>query len=493
MAVITFSNGVKVNFDGNPSESDIQTVAQKVGIMNTQAPSQPQGLQQAVLAGNANTRSQVRNAVSGAFNAGVDQIKQSYQQAKTAPSLLAKGEAGLGMLAGGANALMAPLAPVLAPITAPINASINAAANKVSDIPAVQKFAQTPAGLTTSRVAQDVSNTATVLPFLAGALAPKQVLSEAGAVVDNGLNRVSNALTKTPEEIAAANTEKFNSNLNKAIPVLKKDVKDLAGKQKSAQTAFQDIVSNKDTLGLVDEEGAPRFPENFTETAGVQQQRLGQIYKDYTAKLSTVDKPRFEQDIHSQIFKQIDDLNNALKKENSVDGRRALTKIRGELSSLRDLSPEGIQNYIESINQRTRVAPGHPPTAEQIKLANLGGEMRKLLDTSISKLNGPGYQQLRNTYGAHKALESQLLQAAKKEINNTPGFTDKITSLGITAEGLNFLLTHDPHALLIAGGIKGATAFTKWLNSPQRALRNIFNDLEAQSKNPAPLSPSQMK
>lgn len=285
----------------------------------------------------------------------------------------------------------------------------------------------------------------------------------------------------------------FNENLNKALPVLKKDVKTLATKQKDAYTAFNDIVANKD--GLVhNDNGLTKNPKDYTfnDTVLAQGKRLKQVYKEYSAKLSGVDKTKFEDDVYHGIFKQLDAVKTELEKTNSLDSRKALTKISNELGSLRDLSPEGIQKYIEDIGQKTRVGAGQAPTLEQIKYANLGGELRKILDGSVEKIDGTGYQDLRNVYKAHKTIESQLLQAAKSELNKTPGWTDRLSNLGMTAEGINFLLTHDPHSLAVAGGIKGSTAYIKWLRSPQRALSNMFGEIEkSQSSSARPLTPVQ--
>lgn len=283
---------------------------------------------------------------------------------------------------------------------------------------------------------------------------------------------------------------KFESKVNQAFPVLKKDVGNLSKKADNIHTALSDIVANKNNLGFTDKYGTPRLPKTFAETVDAQNTRLPQIYKAYTEKLEGVDGNKFHSDITTAIKGQIKSVDDQLKKENSIDGRRALTKIKTELGSLRDTSPLGIQNYIQSINQHVKPsAPGGSLTTEQIKYANLGGQMRKILDDSVSKIDGKGYQELRSTYAAHKALQSQLLMAAKKEINGTPGFTDKLTNAGMTAEGLNFLITHDPHSLAVAGALKFANKISKWTNSPEAALKGLFSDVEKGYKRPSPSSP----
>jgi len=220
---------------------------------------------------------------------------------------------------------------------------------------------------------------------------------------------------------------------------------------------------------------------------------MKQVYSDYTNKLSTVDKSKFENGIYEKIFNKIDDINTKLTKENSIEGRKVLNNLKKELSSLRDLSPEGIQNYIETLGKQSRTSGGQAPNLNQIERANMGGEIRKILDDSIEKLDGQGYQDLRNIYKSHKTIESQLLQSAKSELNKTPGWTDRLANLGMTAEGINFLVTHDPATLAVAIGIKGSTKYMKWVRSPQRALNNVFKTLEKnQSSSKSPLIPSQI-
>ena len=310
----------------------------------------------------------------------------------------------------------------------------------------------------------------------------------AGAVVDTALHPIDTA-TALVDKMTTP-TSHFNDNLNKALPVLKKDVNTLPVKQTDARTAFTDIVANKDNVGIQDANGEPKLPStySFLDTVKAQSARLKQVYQDYSAKLTTVDKAKFEGDIQQKVSDLIKNTDTQLAKENSSAGRSALTGIKNELGSLRDLSPAGIQSYIESIGKQTKVGPGQPPTLRQVHLANLGGEMRKILDESVAKIDGQGYQDLRNVYKAHKTIQSQMLQAAKSELNKTPGWTDRLSNLGMTAEGINFLMTHDPHSIAIGLGIKGSTMFTKYLRSPQRALSNMFKEVENAQR--SPLTPS---
>lgn len=117
--------------------------------------------------------------ISSAFSAGVDQAKQGYQDAKVATNPLSKTEAGMKELAGGVNALSAPLAPVL---NATVGKVAGGTVDYLSNIPSFQKFATSGAGQVASRVAEDVSNTATVAPVVIGGLAPKGLAADAQGI-----------------------------------------------------------------------------------------------------------------------------------------------------------------------------------------------------------------------------------------------------------------------------------------------------------------------
>lgn len=420
----------------------------------------------------------IGNTIKSAFNSGVDQVKQGLNTGANAqnPGQIFKGVGQLG--SGIATGLTSPLAPIGAPITAPIGQAVNAVGNKIGENPTVQKFANSRAGQVTSDIAENVANYANI----AGTVGGFMEAPAAGAAVKQGVTKAGEVAGQVGEKMA---NKSFESNINRALPVLKKDVGNLSQKYQNVHTAFSDIAQNKGNIGLTDNAGNPRNPQTFSETVDAQNTRLPQIYKSYTDKLSTVDKTKFDTNIKTSLQDQVKSIDSQLAKENSIDGRRALTKIKAELSTLRDTSPQGIQSYVESLNQRIKpLAPGGSLTTEQIKLANLAGGMRKVLDDSIEKIGGSGYQAERNIYGAHKAVQSQLLMAAKKEINQTPGLTSKLASLGFTIEGVNFLLTHNPAALAGALAIKGASKFTTWLRSPQRALQKIFNKVESGYKIP---------
>lgn len=119
--------------------------------------------------------------VKDAFNGGVDQLKQSFQDWKNAGLDPVKMlEAALSGTSAAASIVTSPAAPIFSKVVPAVEgavSTINNIPNKIlgepdqniADNPLVQKFAASPAGETTSRVATDVGNLANTAGTVAGA------------------------------------------------------------------------------------------------------------------------------------------------------------------------------------------------------------------------------------------------------------------------------------------------------------------------------------
>ncbi len=146
--------------------------------------------------------------VGQAFNSGVQQAKEGYNQAKNAENPVQLLEGGTKLASGAISAAFSPLAP----IAKPIEQGVNLAAEKISNIPAVQNFANTSAGQNTARVAEDIGNVANIAGAVAGI---KEVPSIISATKDT-IGKVSNLpqlikdnTIKLPKQLADSISEKI--------------------------------------------------------------------------------------------------------------------------------------------------------------------------------------------------------------------------------------------------------------------------------------------
>lgn len=385
------------------------------------------------------------------------------------------------------------------PLLQELGTNIQKTGEALTNIPLYQKLAQQTTERTDANI-EALNSLLQVVPLPSSSIVAKSIANQAfdaAGRFPSTWGGGSGALVKRAEQATIKEAGQLERSIPKQIervfPVLKKDVGNLEQKVQKAQTAFTDIVENRNKIDVQDSLGKqkPVSEFTFTDTVTAQQQRLKQIFEDYTKKLAPVDKTAFDEGIYKLIFDESDAIKAKLAKENSRTARQALTSIYKELNSLRDTSPIGIQNYLQRLNQETKaIAPGGALTVKQIEQINLAGRLRDSLDDFVEKFGGEGYKETRQVYAGHKAIQSQLLQAAKSELNKTPGWTDRIANIGMTAEGINYLLTQNPKSIAIGLGIKGATEFQKWLASPQRALQDVFRNIErVQRIKPKPLSP----
>lgn len=113
--------------------------------------------------------------VKTAFKSGIDYAKQGLEEGNQGTPMErfknpVKGfESAMKVGSGAINAAFSPLTAAVEPVIKPtVGVGINYVADKISDSPAVQKFATSKAGETTSRIAEDVSNVANIAGTVAG-------------------------------------------------------------------------------------------------------------------------------------------------------------------------------------------------------------------------------------------------------------------------------------------------------------------------------------
>lgn len=193
MATITFSNGTKVKFDGQPTQADVEEIATRLGFH--EAPPNPSG---------------PANDIKQSFSSGVDYFKQGQLEASQTNNPIKKTEAGLKMVSGALGAVFSPLAPV----TKYLGKGVDYVADKISDNATVQKFAQTEAGQTTSRVAEDIANISAGLSTVGGVKGFKTGTKNVTNTIKTGAENVKNSLTPTTEQIALERQTKMTKGLN---------------------------------------------------------------------------------------------------------------------------------------------------------------------------------------------------------------------------------------------------------------------------------------
>jgi hypothetical protein len=408
----------------------------------------------------------------------------------TNPASLIAGSMKLG--AGGAQLVgsipMSILQPALT--LSGIPQAMESASNFGTDNPTYQNFAQSNIGTGARNLVDFINDSAGVFGTVAGAGFGK------GGKIANTVKPLAQDVLPPPGggggsiQLSTPDTQ-FASHLNKAFNLNKKEISQGDSLMSNAKKVFSDISANKDTNGILDTHGNIKEPTQYSyqDTLDATKTRMPEVYKSYTSQLNGIDREMFDASIRDSIASQKSALDAKIAIENSLPDRNAMTRLSEEIGSLRDTSPIGMQDYLQKLGVRSKPVAG-VMTPENIQTSNLAGVIRDALDKAATEVGNTSYSADRSLYAAYKSVQDMFLRGAVKEIKNTPGMGERLANMGVTVEGLQFILTHDPHSLVIAAGLKGGSKFASFLNSPLRSLSKLYQSVENQSSSrPLPLIP----
>ena len=169
----------------------------------------------------------IKKTMKEAFNAGLSTIKGSFETAKQAKSPLQAVESGIEFGQGVAQTIASPLAPAFKPI----GMGIEKTADVISDIPAVQKFADTKAGQTTARVAKDVGGLADIAGLATSPKAIGGVSKTVGGAVDNvgtSFGKSSAYAKNVVRDIVPTSGRLMESQISKALDLTPGDLSNIS-------------------------------------------------------------------------------------------------------------------------------------------------------------------------------------------------------------------------------------------------------------------------
>lgn len=434
--------------------------------------------------------------IGAQFNSGLAQYKASAPTNMGGTNAIPKdvaglqrniqaGEGALGVGAGIANMAFSPLAPVFKPIGDAINAIGTFAGQHAS--PQATKFAMSPAGQTTSRVAQDVVNASTV----AGALSPlKRSLPAVKDTLSSLATRDARSGIPPPPSPPGASSAIISNYYNRAVkPTIsgKTTAADTAAYQTKTTQAVNTIAQNKANLSFITEDGAKesaRLPQNLNEFSQSIDQTKKSIYSQYDTlaqqagdKGATVDPASITKELQGVVD------NKSLQLSHPEAAKYAQSQI-DRYTKFGPIDAKTAQGVIENYNAELQAFYRNPTynQASHVAIdAAIVKGLRSSLDDVITKSTGTKYQTLRNQYASLKTIEGDVTKAANRVARlNNKGLADytDIFSGGDIAAGI---LTLNP--ALFAKGIAqhGIKTWFKGLNSPDKAISHMFSKADQPS------------
>jgi len=328
----------------------------------------------------------------------------------------------------------------------------------------------------------DVGDLANATMLYPGAIAGKGALKVGAEGVNIGRDVAGLALRKTPEMLERELTSVIGKGIEKAIRptvVGKRTAPQVKAYYEKAKNAVKTIVDNKDNLSLTDIDGnaVTGLPKTIKQFSEAIDQSKKSIYQQYHAMATEAGEAGalFDAD---KILTKLDDVAGDLKHNPQV--RQYAYDLKAEIDELHGQPPDIIEARIADLNNSlSGFYEGRVSRAKAQVDASVAHLMREELDSNIMNAVGPGYQGLKNTYGALKTLEKEVNhRAVVNARRNTKGLLD-FTDIFTGGEIVGGVLTMNP--TLIARGVagKGIKEYFKFLNNPDRIVKGMFSDAES--------------
>ena len=400
-----------------------------------------------------------QNSISSAFQSGISQVKQGYFQGQQATNPIELLRGGTKLAAGAVNTLYSPLAPLFSMI----GKGTEAVSEKISDVPAVQDFAQTKAGQVLATLSEDVLDVATIAGGVAGVKATPQIGSAIGKGVKPVLGATGRVLketgkgsygiTITPEEGTTMAVQRYEAN------------------QGTLFNRVKNIVKGENLEGgpITEAETAARKGLMGTEwRLGVQAKQItDDLWKNtISPRLNSI-----KEKVNMRSF--FDEMEKDIRKETPELSRRnaeleALQALREEFKNVGDISLPKLQGYKEGWAEQIPEATykGKPIGSTLKDVKNRASEKARQIIYSTA---GKDIQQAYIDYGNLKSIMKSGVKSKKDP-----------ASRGVTRNIWEFIMNKAVTPIVTTGGkvLYRTGEGLEFLGSPgARTVREVIDDI----------------
>lgn len=316
-----------------------------------------------------------------------------------------------------------------------------------------------------------------------------------GGVAGGILGGLSKAIaSKNPAEVDTFIRRNFERAVKPSISG-KSSAGQLARSQEQAANAISSIAANKANLSFTDDAGEkivgqlPKTIEQFGEAIAQTKRSIFAKYDAMAKQSGTLGAEISERPIVEELEKVAADRTMREFHPDLVAYAESLAqRITAGGSYTATQAQDVIQNLNASIKNFYR-NPTYETTTHAAVIDMIANKMRKGLDEAVENTVGPGYQALKNEYGALSSIEKAVVNRAvvdgRKNLGG--GILGRIGDIASAEELIRGVVTLNPKAVAIGTGIKAGVSFMNWLRSPNRAISRLFD--AADQKLTAPTEP----
>jgi hypothetical protein len=377
-------------------------------------------------------------------------------------------------------------------IASGVGGAVKGAAENVGDI---AKFIGTKTGIVAPdesglnpsinpvTIASRIAHEATTDPVGTGLglYGAKQIGKPIAKVALKGVGKTVDVLR--PADVDKVITDKYEKAVRPSVSGKKTSgqIESAAGK---VNRGVKKIVELKDQ-GVIQlgEEGAriAKVPESLKEFGSAISQGKESVFKQYDTMQREAGEAGAKVTPNPAIKELTDIINDPdVKLANPRAVAHAENWIK-RLDERGELTTESAQKVIKSMNTSLDAYYNNPTydTAVPAYIDSLvANHLRAGLDAAVESAKGPGYQSLKNDYGALKSMEKEVnhraIVDARKNVKGLIDFSDVFSGAEI-AKGI---LTLDPGSFITGVAARGIRSWYKNLNNPNVQIRKMFNHVD---------------
>lgn len=247
-----------------------------------------------------------------------------------------------------------------------------------------------------------------------------------------------------------------------------------------ASSAVKSIIDIQDSLQYTDDAGDAiakgKLPSNNSEYTQAISQAKKQIYDEYSSATQAATGEGITVQLDDVVEKLIEYAENPVNQLSGAAKTKYALKMAERLSAQGDLNPTQVEELIQILNKS--LAPSYATKTTKgvaevdLSIANI---LRDNLDNVVTGSTGVEYQELKNAYGALKAIEKDVGHRALVEARkNSKGLSD-LTDIFTGGDVIAGAIGHNP--ALIARGLtgKGIQWYYKFATSPDANIMRMFN------------------
>mgnify|MGYP001566268295 CR=1 FL=1 len=311
-----------------------------------------------------------------------------------------------------------------------------------------------------------------------------------------GLSKTGKAVTKAflPESV------KFNTLVTDWVKTaFKPSTKSIKDPQyfSKAREAVQTIAEHKPLFEFTDVEGnlVNRLPQTRQETLEAVRKTKSALFNQYDefTKVSGETGARVTtKPIADELRKAGGDTFLNLSNPSMAQSLLEEAKRYEQVGSLSVREAQDALQVLNSKLDNFYRNPDYNSATRAVQDAGIANILRKQLDSTVESLSGSGYKELKAKYGALKTIEDDVSRGAAVEARKANKGLLDFTDIFSGGQMVNGILTFNPASFAQGLTQKALATYYKHLNSPERAIRQMFEAAEKLPKREV-IKPTQFK